>query len=528
MKNADRIRRKQRNKIKLMITEHNAEPHVSAAAVRPDSDPSIENQNGRTSLVGSTDPVSSASPRGEGTGERDRASRQPELHHTTKPGANGPSLIQNPKSKIQNVNGQILLNDLESLLQKYVVLPTFAPETLALWVLHTYAFELRDVSTYLGVESPEKRCGKTTLLSVLNRLANRPVAAANISPSAFFRVIEDMRPTLLIDEADTFLRGNDEIRGILNAGYTRDTAYVLRVQAHERGVPITEQTTQLQSAPPPSSFNSFNAFNPFNSASPCNSSNSCNPINSFSCWCPKVMAAIGRLPDTLADRCIVIRMQRKTINEECARLRNLDATGLRERCLQFVQENHNTIASAQPAVPETLNDRAADIWEPLLVLADIAGGEWPTKARRAAEGLTANSHGRSPIGSLLFDILFVLCGCGYEPRRLFSRDLVAGLNRIPNRPWADMPGLRSVDSGQRREATELWLARQLRPYGVRPRVLRIGEQIGKGYDEEDLLEVFQRYIPRSEVDDFKQEHARRQAEAAQLPSNSPNPSAANQ
>jgi hypothetical protein len=240
------------------------------------------------------------------------------------------------------------------------------------------------------------------------------------------------------------------------------------------------------------------------------------------------MAAIGRLPDTLADRCIVIRMQRKTIHEDCERLRNFETSNLRERCAQFVSENRAAIASAESEIPESLHDRAADIWEPLLVLADIAGGEWPTKARRAAEGLTANSYGRSPIGSLLFDILFVLCGCGHEPRRLFSRDLVAALNRIPNRPWADMPGLRSVHSGQRREATELWLARQLRPYGVRPRVLRIGEQIGKGYDEEDLLEVFQRYIPKSEVDDFKQEHARRQAEEAQLPPKSPIPSAANQ
>jgi hypothetical protein len=461
-----------------------------------------------------------------------------------------PSSIQNPKSKIENVNGSLLLNELESLLTRFVVLPTFAPETLALWVLHTYAFELRDVSTYLGVESPEKRCGKTTLLSVLNRLANRPVAAANISPSAFFRVIEDMRPTLLIDEADTFLRGNDEIRGILNAGYTRDTAYVMRVSQTDATGPLPlpvgrgegwgegeriarhecDSERQYASFRLPLPRGEGRGEGEETNRQPNVHEDAPKPSNQpglkrFSCWCPKVMAAIGRLPDTLADRCIVIRMQRKTINEECERLRNLDATGLRERCIQFVKENHNTIATAQPAVPETLNDRAADIWEPLLVLADIAGGDWPTKARRAAEGLTANSHGRSPIGSLLFDILVVLCG--YESRRLFSRDLVAGLNKIPNRPWSDLPGLRTVDSGQRREATELWLARQLRPYGVRPRILRIGEQIGKGYDEEDLLDVFQRYIPRSELDDYKQEHARRQAEQAQLPSKSPIPSAAN-
>ena len=95
------------------------------------------------------------------------------------------------------------------------------PAHLRLWI--------RDVTAYLGIESPEKRCGKTTLLAVLGELVNRPVAAANISSPAFFRVIEESQPTLLIDEADTFLSGNDELRGILNSGYTRNTAYVVRV-----------------------------------------------------------------------------------------------------------------------------------------------------------------------------------------------------------------------------------------------------------------------------------------------------------
>jgi len=94
------------------------------------------------------------------------------------------------------------------ILCRYVLLPRWAPETLALRVLHTYAFELRDVTAYLGIESPEKRCGKTTLLGVLNELVNRPIAASNISSPAFFRVIEEARPTLLIDEADTLLAGN--------------------------------------------------------------------------------------------------------------------------------------------------------------------------------------------------------------------------------------------------------------------------------------------------------------------------------
>src|SRR5947208_1489958 len=76
---------------------------------------------------------------------------------------------------------------------------------------------------------PERQCGKTTLLTVLSELVNRPVVSSNVSPPALFRAIEELRPTLLIDEADTFLKGNDEFRGILNAGYTRKTAFVLRV-----------------------------------------------------------------------------------------------------------------------------------------------------------------------------------------------------------------------------------------------------------------------------------------------------------
>src|SRR5205807_2657154 len=134
------------------------------------------------------------------------------------------------------VDGKILLDALVVVLKRFVILPASAPETLALWILHTYAFKLRDVSTYIGVESPEKQCGKTTLLTVLNELAHRAVTASNISPPAFFRVIEDLSPTLLIDEADTFLRGNEQLKGILNAGYKKKTAFVLRASS-QNGAP---------------------------------------------------------------------------------------------------------------------------------------------------------------------------------------------------------------------------------------------------------------------------------------------------
>src|SRR5882757_8247305 len=149
----------------------------------------------------------------------------------TNPNAFAPSELEFPTTEPwpEPVAGKVLLDALEQLIRRFVILPGSAPTALALWILHTYAFQLRDVSTYLGIESPEPRCGKTTLLTVLLELVHRPIVAANISSPAFFRLIAETRPTLLIDEADTLLQGNDELRGILNSGYTRKTAYVVRV-----------------------------------------------------------------------------------------------------------------------------------------------------------------------------------------------------------------------------------------------------------------------------------------------------------
>ncbi len=274
------------------------------------------------------------------------------------------------------VDGGLLLDDLRRTLTRFVVLPQWGAEALALWTLHTYAFELREVSAYVGIESPEKRCGKTTLVAALSELVNRPEVAANISPPAFFRVIEETRPTLLIDEADTLLPGNDALRGILNSGYKRRTSYVVRVNSQ-----------------------GSRAEGPMGLAR-------------FSCWCPKLVSTIGSLPETLADRCIVVRMHRKTASERCERLRDLNGERLRRCCLRFVADRAAEIAGARAEIPAGLNDRAGDIWEPLLVLADLAGGEWPKWAREAAVGLSGGSQENGPIGSLLLDMVVAVCNDG--------------------------------------------------------------------------------------------------------------------
>ncbi|PWU08861.1 MAG: hypothetical protein C5B50_28705 [Verrucomicrobia bacterium] len=210
------------------------------------------------------------------------------------------------------------------------------------------------------------------------------------------------------------------------------------------------------------------------------------PLARFSCWCPKVMAAIGNLPETLSDRCIIIRMQRKSQSETCERLRSLDGAGLRRRCLRFVKDNADVIRTSTPQIPPALNDRAADIWEPLLVIADLAGAQWPSLARDAALNLSSSSTESSPFNSLLLDLLLLFSATKEDG--VFSRDLVACLNEDTDRPWAESL------TGSR--VTERWLSRQLRPYGVRTRnLLRNGIQ-AKGYLRDDIVDLFKRYVPQ--------------------------------
>ena len=377
------------------------------------------------------------------------------------------------------VDGARLLDELVEAITRVVVLPQWAPETLALFVPHTFAYRYRDISTYIGLESPEHRCGKSTLISVLSELTNRAVVASNVTAPSFFRVIARIQPTLLIDEADTLLTGNDELRGIINASYHRRTSFVLRAlnaPAPTRGssaAPSSNGATATNDEPLPSG--TSGGYNP--------------DIVRFSCWCPKVIARIGPLPVTLADRCIVFRMHRKKADEPCERLRKFNPGDLKAKCLRFVLDHAEAIGTAEPALPSELNDRAADIWEPLLVIADLAGGSWPVRAREAAVGMATAAPDSNPIALLLFDMVLQFAHAGTE--RMFSAELVERLAGFPRRLWGTLLRGKPID--------ERWLARQLHPYGIRSRNLRINGQQAKGYEQTEVLEVCQRYVGKTEL-----------------------------
>ncbi len=206
----------------------------------------------------------------------------------------------------QPVDGASLLNDMTDALRRYVILPDHGAETAALWTLFAWAFDAWTIAPMIHISAPERACGKTRLLEVIGALIPKPLPTGSISTAALFRVIEAHDPCLLVDEIDTFLTDNPELVGVLNNGYSRGGAYVLRCVGDDHDV------------------------------------------KRFRVWGPKALCGIGELPDTLASRCITIQMRRKRPGESVERLR-ADRQGwaeaLRSRCARWAAD-HTTRRAA--------------------------------------------------------------------------------------------------------------------------------------------------------------------------------------
>ncbi len=349
----------------------------------------------------------------------------------------------------EKVNGAELLEELAATFRRFVVLPKHADTALALWVVITYLAGDIGVAPMLAIRSPEKRCGKTSLIGLLSRLAHKAMPASNISPSAIFRSIEKWSPTLMIDEADSFLGENEELRGILNSGHTKDTAFVIRA------VPVGD------------------GFEP----------------QRFVTFGLKAIALIGALPDTLADRSVAIELRRKMPAERVQKLRHAgDLEPLARRCLRWATDNAEKVRAARPAIPEELDDRAGDNWEPLLAVADLAGGAWPKAARAAASVLSgATADGDSTKVELLKNLL-ALFRSKFAGRDAFgSGELVEALTEDKSGRWYEF--------SHGKPLTQRQLARLLRPFGIVSGAHRDGGQVFKGYALEAFDDAFRRYIP---------------------------------
>jgi Protein of unknown function (DUF3631) len=349
----------------------------------------------------------------------------------------------------ESVDGAELIGDLLDQIQHYVILSDHAALTSALWTLHTHAHEAAFHSPRLTLTSPTMRCGKSTLLRTISRLVLRPLPASNITPSAMFRVIEATKPTLLIDEADSFARENEELRGIVNSSHCCLDAYVIRNVSTE------------------------NDYEP----------------RRFSTWAPMAIASIGKVATTIADRSIMIPMERKAPGQKVARMRADRDSGfgvLASKAARWTADHLDALRSADPDVPQALNDRQADNWAPLLAIADLGGGEWPARARAAALALSEIDEDADTIGiQLLGDIKAVFDGLGVES--LWTEDLLRHLHAMSEQPWGEY-------GRQRKPITPRQLAVLLKPFGIVARQTRQGEKNKNGYMTTQFTEAWIRYL----------------------------------
>lgn len=341
-----------------------------------------------------------------------------------------------------------LLTDIVSTIQRFIVCPKEVSHAVALWIAMTWFIDVVEVAPLAVITSPERRCGKTQLLTLLGRLSARAITASNISPAALFRTIEASSPTLLLDEADSFMKDNEDMRGLLNSGHTRDSAYVIRT--------VGENFTPTK----------------------------------FSTWGAKALASIGHIADTLMDRAVILELRRRLPHEKVERIRRYTKSNLfddlRAKLARFAEDYCEDVRDAQPPLPDSLNDRAQDNWETLLAIAMTAGDEWLKIGTTAALKLTGSETAVQTIGTdLLSDIqeIFVQNKC----ERISTEDLIKALCANEEEPW------KTYSKGF--PITPRQLANKLKAYGIHSKSIRIGDTTAKGYEKDKFADAFSRYIP---------------------------------
>ena len=348
-----------------------------------------------------------------------------------------------------------LLKSIASAIRRYVVLSDAQLVVLALWVVHTHAIDAADTTPYLDISSPEKQSGKSRLLEVQARLVPRAMEAANVSDAALFRALSgDTGPaTLLYDEVDSIFGRNaaktkEEQRGLLNAGWRRGAV-----------------------------------------AWRCEGDGSRQTVTPYPVFGPKALAGIGELPETLADRSIPIHLRRRRPDEQVERGRYraivTACEPLKREAARWAAHSMDKLRDAEPELPEELSDRAQDGAEPLLAIADLAGGKWPSRARAALIELHSDKSEESESWGvrLLGDIKTVIG----DRDRITTAELLDHLKADEEAPWATWG---KADAG----LTPRGLAKLLKPYRVHSGDIRTTEGILKGYKSEDFIDPWERYL----------------------------------
>lgn len=360
--------------------------------------------------------------------------------------------VNNPVPLDHEVDRGELMRDLIGAIKTYVVISDHAALAVALWAINTWCYEQFARCPLLLINAPERECGKTQLLKVVEMLVHKPIETANITLAALFRLINNYKPTLLIDEADTFMQGKNEMAGVVNKGYERG-GVVLRVESD--GKELVECAYLVHG--------------------------------------PKAMAGImleRHLQDATMSRGIQIPLKRKTKDDSVKRLRSADPmvfSNLRSRIKKLVDSEKENLVKGWNEMPESLSDRQQDNWESLLAIAHCFGDDWYSKAQEAAvQNCVETTPPKSSSNQLLEDIREVLSG--YEGRYIPSVELLDKLTTDQDMDWC------SYNHGQPIKARQM--AKFMSAYGIKTKTVRMKpDYTPKGYEVREFEDAFARYLP---------------------------------
>lgn len=364
-------------------------------------------------------------------------------------GIEGDEVVEALQPWPDEVVGSSLAEEIRDTLRAHVVFASATDADAAtLWALGSFLMDEWRLWPRLLITSPTKACGKSTLLESLEAVVHRGLILSNAKSAGVFRAIEAWQPSLLLDEADTWMRQDEELAGILNSGHTRRTARVIRVV--DKGGELTPTL--------------------------------------FSTWCPMAIAGIGGQRDTLESRSVKIGLRRKLPSEAVERMPidlHEKLARVRRQALRWTQDSAIRIAASESEPPECGNDRRRDNFTPLWRIAEALGGPWPERIAAAYMVRDdAADDDNEPAGVMLLRDLHDMIeqeGGDYIGRTFVKNKLIT----LEDRPWPEYSHGKPITTNA--------ITRLLRPFGIAARKVWFKGQSVEGYQKDGVLEAYKRY-----------------------------------
>lgn len=357
------------------------------------------------------------------------------------------SLVIDTEPYQKQVSGALVAEEIYHIINQHIACSDAVAIATTLWIFFTWVVEASYIAPIAWINAPEKRCGKSQLLTLIALMSKRSLPSSNITAAALFRCIEKYNPTLIVDEADTFINDNEDLRGVFNSGHSRDNPFVIRCAGDD------------------------------------------NEPREFFVYGAKAVSGIGKIPSTIMDRSISLTLRRKLKHEQRDRVRHLsrDTTNtIKAKLARWSDDNIAAVKDAMPELPEMINDRMQDNWEILLKVATVLGEDWLKRANQACIEISGIEHDEPSLNEqLLIDIKTVFDL--KKTDKLLTKDLLVGLCSDQEMSWATYNRGKPITPRQ--------IANRLNEYRISSKDIRTIHGRGKGYDVADFKDAFTRYLP---------------------------------